>query len=255
MRLCGPRKRSDGQPVHLLTCALRGGSRRVRRPPLSCTPTSRALERFRTGKVRDVYVVGGTLLIVATDRISAFDYVLGSGIPDKGRILTQLSAFWFEHLRRRRPEPRDVARRRRVPGGGARARRPAARAQHAGPAHDAGADRMRCAGLPGGIGLEGIHRGPAAVCGIALPPGLRESDRLPAPIFTPATKAESGHDENISAASAAALIGADAVRVPASALTLALYARALRRTPNRAASSSRTPNSSSAGRASRARAT
>jgi phosphoribosylaminoimidazole-succinocarboxamide synthase len=182
------------------------------------------LERFRTGKVRDVYAADGMLVIVATDRISAFDYVLGSGIPDKGRILTQLSAFWFEHLRDIVPnhvialDPAEY---------------PAPARAHADLLRGRSMLVRRTAPVP----IECVARGYLAgsgwkeytrtgsVCGIALPVGLREADRLPAPIFTPATKAESGHDENVSAAAAARLIGADAVAW-LERVTLALYARA-----------------------------
>src|SRR4051794_34345920 len=168
------------------------------------------LERFRTGKVRDVYAAGDVLVIVATDRISAFDYVLGSGIPDKGRILTQLSAFWFDHLR-------DI-----VPNH-VLSLDPAAYPPAAGEHADLLRGRSMLVRRTTPVPIECVARGylagsgwkeyqrTGAVCGIALPPRLEESDRLPAPIFTPATKAESGHDENVSAAQAAALIGADAV--------------------------------------------
>ena len=145
----------------------------------------------RQGKVRDIFDLGDSLLLVATDRISAFDYVLGSGIPDKGKVLTQLSAFWFERTQPHRPEP--PARRcdaEAYPDG----LRPACRHPRgpidAGPQDQSGPDRVRRARLPVGVGLEGIPGVTAAVCGVALPAGLRESDRLPEPIFTPATKAD-----------------------------------------------------------------
>jgi phosphoribosylaminoimidazole-succinocarboxamide synthase len=182
------------------------------------------LERFRTGKVRDVYAAGHELLIVATDRISAFDYVLGSGIPDKGRILTQLSAFWFEHLRDIVPDhvitldPSHYPAPARASADLLRGRSMLVRRTIPVP--------IECVarGYLAGSGWKEYTR-TGAVCGIALPPGLQESDRLPEPIFTPATKAESGHDENISAATAASLIGADAASFLERA-TLALYARA-----------------------------
>ena len=176
----------------------------------------------RQGKVRDIYEFGDRLLIVATDRISAFDCVLGSGIPDKGKVLTQISAFWF------------------------------ARTSHIVPNHvisTALADypaeaRSDTAALTGRsmlvrrtepLPIECVARGylsgsgwkdyqaTGAVCGITLPPGLRESDRLPAPIFTPATKAASGHDINISEAEAAVLMD-PGVLARARELTLQLYA-------------------------------
>jgi phosphoribosylaminoimidazole-succinocarboxamide synthase len=149
----------------------------------------------RRGKVRDIYDLGDRLLLVATDRISAFDWVLPTGIPDKGRVLTQTSAFWFARL---------------------------------GEPHHMLATDVSAADLPGGfdarllagrsmlvrktevVPIECVVRGylsgsgwkeyrqHGSVCGIRLPAGLKESDRLPEPIFTPATKAESGHDINIS---------------------------------------------------------
>ncbi len=176
----------------------------------------------RRGKVRDIYEAGDALIIVATDRISAFDYVLGSGIPDKGKVLTQLSAFWFERTRdlvenhMRSIDPADF------PGVDAR---------------DAELLRgrsmlvTRTEPLP----IECVARGylsgsgwkdyvaTGQVCGTRLPAGLRESDRLPEPIFTPATKAASGHDVNITESEARDRVGAavfDRVRQ----LTLRLYA-------------------------------
>ena len=149
----------------------------------------------RHGKVRDVYDLGDRLLLVASDRISAFDWILPTRIPDKGRVLTQLSAFWFDLL---------------------------------GGAHHLLSLDPATAGLPAGVDLESLrgrtmvvrktkvvpiecvvrgylsgsgwkeYQRSGTVCGITLPPGLVESDRLPEPIFTPATKAETGHDENIS---------------------------------------------------------
>jgi phosphoribosylaminoimidazole-succinocarboxamide synthase len=177
----------------------------------------------RRGKVRDVYDLGDRLLIVATDRISAFDYVLGSGIPDKGKVLTQLSAFWFDRLGDLVPhhvlavdvdsfpavtEPyRDILRGRSM----------IVRKTEPLP--------IECVarGYLVGSGWKDYQR-TGAVCGVTLPPGLRESDRLPTSIFTPATKAETGHDENISEADAAAIVGADVVR-RLRELTLAIYER------------------------------
>jgi len=179
------------------------------------------LSLVRRGKVRDVYAVDDALLIVATDRISAFDYVLGSGIPDKGRILTQLSAFWFartRHLVANHLVSTNVA------------EYPAAARAHAAVLEGRSMLVRRTTPLP----VECVARGyisgsgwkdyqaTGQICGIPLPPGLRESDRLPAAIFTPATKAESGHDENISEAQAAAVVGV-ALIARLKALTLALY--------------------------------
>jgi phosphoribosylaminoimidazole-succinocarboxamide synthase len=177
----------------------------------------------RRGKVRDVYDLGDQLLIVATDRISAFDHVLGSGIPDKGKVLTQLSAFWFDHLGELTPHHAiaiDVD------------SFPAATAPHREILRGRSMLVMKAAPLP----IECVARGylsgsgwkdyqkTQAICGIPLPAGLRESDRLPEPIFTPATKAESGHDENISEAEAGRLVGADLIK-RLRELTLNLYQR------------------------------
>jgi phosphoribosylaminoimidazole-succinocarboxamide synthase len=181
------------------------------------------LTLHRRGKVRDVYEVGNDLLIVATDRISAFDYVLGSGIPDKGKVLTQLSAFWFERMGDLVPHHMitwDVA------------AYPAALRPHA----DVLRGRSMLVRRADPIQIECVARGylsgsgwkeyqqSGAVCGITLPAGLRESDRLPEPIFTPATKAETGHDVNISEDEAGGLVGA-ALVAKLKALTLEIYSR------------------------------
>ena len=183
------------------------------------------LTRFRTGKVRDVYDLGDTLLIVATDRISAFDYVLGSGIPDKGKVLTQLSAFWFSRLQhdiRNHFLTMDVA------------LYPAV--THPFAADLAGRSMLVEKTTP--IDVECVARGylsgsgwkeyqqTGRVCGVALPPGLRESDRLPEPIFTPATKATSGHDINIDEHEAARVVGDAALVARLKATTLSLYQHA-----------------------------
>ena len=168
------------------------------------------LTPHRSGKVRDVYEVGDDLLIIATDRISAFDYVLGSGIPDKGRVLNQLSAFWFDltadlvpnHVISIRPEDYPAAA--RVHAGVLRGRAMLVRRARPVP--------VECVvrGYLAGSGWA-EYRATGAVCGIALPKGLRESDRLPQPIFTPATKAASGHDVNISEEEAGRLIGRELI--------------------------------------------
>jgi phosphoribosylaminoimidazole-succinocarboxamide synthase len=182
------------------------------------------LPLLRSGKVRDVYAVGDRLILVATDRISAFDYVLGSGIPDKGRILTQLSAFWFEHLRDVVPnhvvslDVADFPPEAQPYAEDLRGRSMLVRRTTPLP--------IECVarGYLSGSGWKEYVRG-GTVCGMPLPAGLRESDRLPEPIFTPATKAETGHDENISFDEAAALAGAAAAERLRD-LTLELYRRA-----------------------------
>ena len=177
----------------------------------------------RRGKVRDVYELDDHLLIVATDRISAFDFVLGSGIPDKGKVLTQLSTFWFERMGDLVPHhliSADVE------------RFPEAARRHA----DVLRGRSMLVRRTNPIPVECVARGylsgsgwkeyqqTGAVCGVKLPPGLRESDRLPEPIFTPATKAETGHDENISEDEAGRLIGRELI-ARLKALTLGIYRR------------------------------
>jgi phosphoribosylaminoimidazole-succinocarboxamide synthase len=177
--------------------------------------------------VRDIYEIEtseaeGALLLVATDRISAFDYVLGSGIPDKGKILTQLSAFWFEvttHIVPNQVLETDVR------------RFPASLRAHA----DLLAGRSMLVRKTNPIPVECVARGylsgsawkeyveTGLVCGVPLPKGLRESDRLPEPIFTPATKATSGHDINVSEEEAGRLIGQDLIRTLRD-LTMKLYA-------------------------------
>jgi phosphoribosylaminoimidazole-succinocarboxamide synthase len=179
------------------------------------------LAPHQQGKVRDIYDLGDTLLIVATDRISAFDYVLGSGIPDKGRVLTQLSSFWFAKTAQIVPNhllETDIA------------RYPAS--LHRFEELLSGRSMLVRKATP--FTIECVARGylsgsgwkdyvaTGAVCGVQLPRGLRESERLPTPIFTPATKAASGHDENISEAEAARIVGAELVTT-LRRLTLALY--------------------------------
>jgi len=176
---------------------------------------------FRRGKVRDVYDLGGQLLIVATDRISAFDCVMPEGIPDKGRILTAVAAYWFEatadlvpnHFRGNRAWPAGLEAHRELLEGRAvvvEKTRPLP---------------VECVvrGYLAGSGWKEYQVG-GAVCGVSLPAGLRLADRLPEPIFTPATKAEEGHDENISFERMAELLGGDlAGRLRE--LSLALYQR------------------------------
>jgi phosphoribosylaminoimidazole-succinocarboxamide synthase len=179
----------------------------------------------KRGKVRDVYPVGDDrLLIVTTDRISAFDCVLASGIPGKGRVLTQMSLFWFELLRDLVPNhlvSADVA---DVPGLSDGDRELlAGRVMYA---HRCRMIDVECVarGYLVGSGWKDYQR-TGAICGIPLPAGLQDGSRLPEPIFTPATKAETGHDENVSYDEVVASIGAPlASRLRD--LTLAIYARA-----------------------------
>jgi phosphoribosylaminoimidazole-succinocarboxamide synthase len=178
------------------------------------------------GKVRDVYDLGDALLIVSTDRISAFDHVLQNGIPDKGKVLNQISLFWFDMMR-------DVVRHHVREHDADRFPAPLKTQAAVLRGRSVIVDRLdmlpiECVvrGYLSGSGYKEYTR-TGAVCGIRLPPGLKESDRLPEPIFTPSTKATSGHDENISFEQAAALVGretADAVR----GLSLRVYATACR---------------------------
>ncbi len=176
------------------------------------------------GKVRDIYDLGDRLLIVATDRISAFDVVMPNGIPDKGRVLTQMSLFWFDLTREIVDNHLITAEVSEYPAElRAHADQLAGRSMLV---KKAEVLPIECVvrGYLAGSGWKEYRAG-GTVCGIELPAGLRESDKLPAPLFTPATKAEEGHDENISPARAAELVGEDAYRQVERA-SLAVYQRA-----------------------------
>ena len=175
-----------------------------------------------SGKVRDVYDISDdTLLFVASDRISAFDYVLATGIPHKGRVLSQISLFWFDYLADIVPNHLVTAEVDKYP---ANVRKYA----------DQLRGRSMLVRKTTPLSLECVARGYLAgsgwkeyvatgqVCGIKLPAGLVESDKLPEPIFTPATKASSGHDVNISEAEAAEVVGTSVVKKLRD-LTLRLY--------------------------------
>jgi phosphoribosylaminoimidazole-succinocarboxamide synthase len=177
---------------------------------------------FHRGKVRDTYDLGDRLLMVATDRISAFDVVLPNGIPDKGRVLTQLSAFWFELTGDVAPNHFirliDSTKAEDVPF--AVPLELVGRSMLIRKAKRLDVECVARGYLAGSGWVE--YRDTGKVCGIPLPSGLRESDELPEPIFTPATKAESGHDINISFDQVAELVGertASLIR----ARTLAVY--------------------------------
>jgi phosphoribosylaminoimidazole-succinocarboxamide synthase len=169
------------------------------------------------GKVRDVYEDGSRLLIVATDRISAFDCILPTGIPDKGRVLTHMTLFWLDLLK-------DV-----VPNHLLSTDMSGLPAEFAGRSmwvKRADMFQVECVarGYLAGSGWK-EYRQSGEVCGIPLPAGLRESDQLPQPIFTPATKAQTGHDENISFEVMCGITGADA-GARLRDLTLEIYRRA-----------------------------
>src|ERR1700744_1739695 len=181
------------------------------------------VERYARGKVRDVYAAGENLVIVATDRLSAFDYVLPTPIRDKGRVLTAMTLFWLEQLRDIVPNhlisadvsdyPREFH---------------AYRDQLEGRSmlvHRAKMVEVECVarGYVSGSGWKDYKR-EASICGIALPAGVQESSQLPEPIFTPASKAQSGHDENISFETVAEKIGKP-LAAKLRDLTLAIYQR------------------------------
>ncbi len=183
------------------------------------------LELYASGKVRDLYRVDNEhLLFVATDRISAFDYVLASGIPDKGQVLTQLTLFWLDFLKDLCPNHLVTADVAQYP-----------------PVLQKYSDVLRGRSMlvitADMVPIECVARGylsgsgwkeyqqSGAVCGIKLPSGLHESDKLPEPIFTPATKAVSGHDENISFERMVQLVGRE-ISEKLRDLTLRLYTTA-----------------------------
>ena len=164
----------------------------------------RGLKLRGRGKVRDIYELGDRLLIVATDRLSAFDVVLPSPIPDKGRVLTQLSLFWFDRLAS--VVPNHV-----ITGenfGGELAPYAASLEGRAMLVRRTEALPIECVvrGYISGSGWKD-YRKTGSICGIPLPAGMRESDKLPEPIFTPSTKATTGHDENISFEQAVETVG------------------------------------------------
>lgn len=182
------------------------------------------IKKLKSGKVREIFDLGDAFLLVATDRISAFDCIMPNGIPRKGEVLTQLSHFWFDrfaplmpnHLLARAGDPlpavlkpfaREVARRSMI----VRKAQPLA---------------IECVvrGYLAGSGWK-EYRARQTVCGLKLPAGLEESSELPEPIFTPATKAESGHDENISFAEAAKLTG-PGIAEQARAASMKIYSEA-----------------------------
>jgi phosphoribosylaminoimidazole-succinocarboxamide synthase len=204
--------------------------------PLVLSTTIPGIARFTQGKVRDVYDLGDALLLVATDRISAFDVVLPTGIPDKGRVLTALSVFWFAQTAGLVPNhllssDRDVIAERVQAAGGALT--PALRDTLAGRSLLV----KKCRALPLECVVRGYlagsawhdyreifgHGGEVKLYGIPVPIGLRECEQLPHPLFTPATKAAVGaHDENISQRAAIDLVGAE-LFAPLEQNSLALY--------------------------------
>jgi len=183
------------------------------------------LELQVSGKVRDVYRLDSQhLLFVATDRISAFDYILATGIPHKGRVLTQISLFWFDLLKSIVPNHLVTAEVDKYPG-------PARK--YADQLRGRSMMVLRADMFPVECVVRGYISGSAwkeykasgTVCGIKLPSGLKESDKLPEPIFTPATKATTGHDENIPFEEMARIVGEDKSKQLRD-LSLAIYTKA-----------------------------
>src|SRR3989449_2623616 len=166
------------------------------------------IRKVRSGKVREIFDLGDRLLLVATDRISAFDCVMPNGIPRKGEVLTQLSHFWFDQVENIVPNHRLAHANEPLPS----KLKPFAPqlARRSMVVKKAQPLSIECVvrGYLAGSGWKEYCQS-QAICGIALPAGLKESAELPQPIFTPATKAQSGHDENISFEQAARMVGDD----------------------------------------------
>ncbi|MGA2016243.1 MAG: phosphoribosylaminoimidazolesuccinocarboxamide synthase [Opitutaceae bacterium] len=190
-------------------------------PGQAVTSVEAPFPRIASGKVREIFDLGDALLLVATDRLSAFDVILPDGIPGKGIVLTQMSLWWFartsgiirNHLL---PDQEDEFNRRGIAGRDLRMRSMVVRRLKPLP--------IECVvrGYLAGSGWSSYARS-GSVCSVALPPGLRQADRLPEPIFTPTTKAPKGsHDEPVDQAGASALVGA-ALYEGAKAASLALY--------------------------------
>lgn len=184
----------------------------------------KGIPRVSTGKVRDIYQVGDKLLIVATDRLSAFDVVLPDGIPGKGKVLTQLSVFWFERYKSIVPNHLVTADVTKYP--------PELRGFQEILKHRSMLVK-KAEPLPVECVVRGYLAGSAwrdyqatgTVCGIKLPPGLRLAERLPQPIFTPSTKAKTGHDENITSQEMAKLVG-EAMARKIRQISIEIYRRA-----------------------------
>ncbi|HZR20956.1 MAG TPA: phosphoribosylaminoimidazolesuccinocarboxamide synthase [Verrucomicrobiae bacterium] len=179
------------------------------------------LKKLRSGKVRDIFDLGDRLLFVATDRISAFDCIMPNGIPHKGEVLTQISYFWFAQTEGFQPnhllsKPEDPLPANLQPF----ATQLAGRSMIVKKAKPLAIECVVRGYLAGSGWKE--YRASQTVCGVKLPPGLKESSELPEPIFTPATKAETGHDENISFEQAAKIVGGE-IAEKARAASLKIY--------------------------------
>ena len=181
------------------------------------------IKKISSGKVREIFDLGDRLLLVATDRISAFDVILPDPIPFKGTVLTQMSSFWFDHIERNEIVEHHLI---SVDADAF----PEGLAPYRDQLRGRSTLAAKCRPLPIECVVRGYlagsgwkeYRASGAICGIELPTGLVESDELPEPIFTPATKAASGHDENISFETASRLVGAEIAR-QARDFSLAIY--------------------------------
>jgi len=183
------------------------------------------IHKLRSGKVRDIFDLGENLLFVATDRISAFDVIMPNGIPRKGEVLTQISYFWFSQTETFQPNHLVSRDGDALPANLQKYAQQLSRRSMI--VKKAKPLTIECVvrGYLAGSGWK-EYRERQTVCGIKLPAGLKESSELPEPIFTPATKAESGHDENISFEQAAGMVGQEtAERVRAASLKLYNFAR------------------------------
>ncbi len=196
-------------------------------PSVLLTTDLPGCERMARGKVRDIYRVGEQLLIVATDRISAFDVVLPNGIPRKGEVLTKLSIFWFDFLKDVIPTHFVTADVDSYPEPLPSYRDQLGHRSMLVKALDMVPIECVARGYLSGSGWKD-YQATGSVCGVKLPPGIRQSGLLPEPVFTPATKAESGHDINISFEEASELIGAELCGKLRD-LTLDIYSRASQR--------------------------
>lgn len=182
------------------------------------------VQKLKSGKVREIFDLGESLLLVATDRISAFDCIMPNGIPRKGEVLTQISHFWFDHFQSTVPNHRLAGPDDPLPAAVAAFSPPLQRRSMVVKKATPLAIECVVRGYLAGSGWK-EYRQSQTVCGIRLPAGLTESSELPEPIFTPATKAESGHDENISFEEAARIVGTE-IAEEARKISLYLYTTA-----------------------------
>lgn len=182
------------------------------------------ITKLKSGKVREMFDLGDSLLMVASDRISAFDVIMPNGIPRKGEVLTQISHFWFDLTEKLVPNHRLLRANDPLPATLQPLAAQIARRSMVVKKAEPLAIECVVRGYLAGSGWK-EYKSSQTVCGIQLPPGLKESDKLPQPIFTPATKAETGHDENISFEQAAKIVG-PAIAEQARELSLKIYQQA-----------------------------